>query len=613
MSGAVDPGNGPEDASEEPIVPPFLVTVVRLTWARVNLSIRVRVEQTAPWEPPAREQTETVEDGDQTAPAAPEAPAREFRIFDGRRSFPVRALYRGDGEYDLRINITTFSERRGIPNGTWRIHLMENGFRAPAAVFDGSELGYLDESSRVFLYDSNRAVLTVSFGIAENDDDLNRLDFLMRTYQLYRDKPKRKPKRFRPLKRLKSALLNDRRKQQYAGRIYRLVNRFVGVKEGRILFASDQRVRIEGNLRRVQERLIERGLDKQFDLQYSFRLPRSGGWRTTLRIIYLMATSEFVLLDDYFGILKSLPMDPRTKVIQLWHAGSGFKSVGYSRFGNPGSPKLWHPHRQYTYAITGSEHLRHVYAEAFGIEEEAVIPTGLPRVDWFLDTERRDAFVSAFRQEHPELTGKRVVLFAPTFRGRSIYTAFYDYSQIDFDGLYEACGDDTVVLFRMHHFVKQPIEIPEQYRDRFFDFTHFADGLNLLHVTDVLITDYSSIIYEFSLLDRPMLFFAPDKVNYAATRGFHRDYDDTAPGRVCDTFDEVIDALRTGRFEQEKVAQFRAENFDRIDTGAADRVIDWLILNPEPGNRNLTLTPNRDRVDDDASATEQEVSEEEMA
>lgn len=164
----------------------------------------------------------------------------------------------------------------------------------------------------------------------------------------------------------------------------------------------------------------------------------------------------------------------------------------------------------------------------------------------------------------------------------SYHTASYDYDLIDLDALYDACPPDTVVLFRMHHFVKESIEIPEKYRDRFFDFTRFPDGLGLLHVTDLLITDYSSIIYEFALLDRPMLFVAPDRAVYAATRGFHRDDEETAPGRVCETFDEVVRAIREGDFQQEKPARFRAENFDRIDTGAADRVIDWLILEDRP-------------------------------
>jgi CDP-ribitol ribitolphosphotransferase / teichoic acid ribitol-phosphate polymerase len=191
-----------------------------------------------------------------------------------------------------------------------------------------------------------------------------------------------------------------------------------------------------------------------------------------------------------------------------------------------------------------------VYAEAFGIEESAVIPTGRPRIDWFLDEARTTSFTQRFAADHPHLQGKRINLFAPTFRGSSYHTASYDYDLIDLDALYDACPPDTVVLFRMHHFDKESIEIPEMYRDRFFDFTRFPDGPGLLHVTDLLITDYSSIIYEFALLDRPMLFSAPDRAVYAATRGFHRDYEETAPGRVCETFDEVVRAIREGDFEQ---------------------------------------------------------------
>jgi CDP-ribitol ribitolphosphotransferase len=337
---------------------------------------------------------------------------------------------------------------------------------------------------------------------------------------------------------------------------------------------------MEGNLLRVHQRMIERGLDERFDLRSSFRVPSTTGWGTTARILYLLATSETILLDDYFGLLKTVTIDRRSRVIQVWHAGSGFTSVGY--FGSADSPRLSQPHRKYTYAICGSEQLRHVYTEAFGIEESAVIPTGLPWIDWFLDEARTTSFTQRFAAEHPHLQGKRIILFAPTFRGRSYHTASYDYDLIDLDALYDACPPDTVVLFRMHHFVKESIEIPEKYRDRIFDFTRSPDGLGLLHVTDLLITDYFSIIDEFALLDRPMLFFAPDRAVHAAPRRFHRDYEETAPGRVCETLDEVVRAIREGDVQQEKLARFRAENFDRIDTGAADRVIDWLILEDRP-------------------------------
>jgi CDP-ribitol ribitolphosphotransferase len=114
----------------------------------------------------------------------------------------------------------------------------------------------------------------------------------------------------------------------------------------------------------------------------------------------------------------------------------------------------------------------------------------------------------------------------------------------------------------------------------------------------VLITDYSSIIYEFSLLKRPMLFFAYDEQSYSAVRGFHRPYAETAPGKVCHTFDELLTALREEDFETWRGDRFREENFDNIDTHSSDRVIDWLILGDPPleavaPDDEQTVTPHR--------------------
>lgn len=526
-----------------------------ISWERIHLTIRLRLT-------PAH---------GRTAPAPV-----TFAFVDSTRSFPVASTDEGGGLFAVHVNVTTFAGRAAIPNGTWRIQSRLGDAPGPAASYAGGDLRALDEASRVFLYDENRSALTTSFAVAENPDDPSRLDLLIHTNHLHRRAAASTTRS--PIRRAAALVAALKPKQRFVRTVYRFFSRFIGPKRGRILFASDQQPAMEGNLLRVHERMLERGLDTTFDLRSSFRLPATTGWATTVRILYLMATSEIILLDDYFGLLNTVTIDRRTRVIQLWHAGVGFKSVGYSRFGSTDSPKLRQPHRQYTYAICGSEQLRHVYAEAFGIEESAVVPTGLPRIDWFLDEERTRSSMETFYAQHPQLRGKRIILFAPTFRGSSYHTAFYDESLIDLAGLYAACPADTVVLFRMHHFVKQPLTIPAQYRDRFVDVTRYPDGLGLLHVTDLLITDYSSIIYEFALLDRPMLFFAPDKDVYAATRGFHREYDEAAPGRVCETFDEVIAAIRDGDFEESKLARFRAENFDRIDTGAADRVIDWLIL-----------------------------------
>lgn len=506
-----------------------------------------------------------------------EVPASiQFTIVDGGRAYPVNTTPAGDGQYRLEINVTNFRDRRQVPDGTWRIVPYIDGEPGPAATYDLNTLTELDEASRTFLYAANRVAYVVSFGISEDEQP----HLVMRTYQMFRN-PKsrgRGPKRSLR-RRLLDWLLPRHRRVTVANRVYRIARALRPPRGNRILFASEMRTGMEGNLARVHERMIQRGLDSRYTFRYSFRVPRIATKQTTLRTIYLLATSDIVMIDDYFGLLETLRVSPQTRIIQLWHAGSGFKAVGYSRFGTYGSPKLRNAHRAYTYAITGSKHLVPVYAEAFGIEESAVIPTGLPRVDTFLDPARTEKVVSDFFTEYPHLQGKRIILFAPTFRGRSIHDAYYDYSRVDLPALYDLCHQlDAVVLFRMHHFVQDPVPIPVEYADRLLDFSSFPETNDLLHVTDVLITDYSSVIYEFSLLRRPMLFYAYDKAAYAATRGFHRDLDAAAPGRVCESFEALISALRNEDYEIWKVDQFRQENFDWLDTGSADRVIDWLVL-----------------------------------
>src|SRR5699024_8246478 len=95
-------------------------------------------------------------------------------------------------------------------------------------------------------------------------------------------------------------------------------------------------------------------------------------------------------------------------------------------------PNLRNAHRLYSYAICGSQHLRDVYSEAFGIERESVFATGLPRIDGFLRDGRAEEVLAEFETEFPTTKNKRKILWAPTFRGRGSGDAHYDYDIIDF-------------------------------------------------------------------------------------------------------------------------------------------------------------------------------------
>ena len=206
-----------------------------------------------------------------------------------------------------------------------------------------------------------------------------------------------------------------------------------------------------------------------------------------------------------------------------------------------------------------------------------VLPAGMPRLDEYLDPKYRAKTTEELLHKFPILS-KRVILFAPTYRGENKKHAYYPYEMIDFDRLYEVLQKtNSVFIFKMHPFISEPVPIPKKYSDRMYDISSYPNINDLFYVTDLLITDYSSNIYEFSLMRKPMLFFAYDIDAYSNSRGFHRDYRSNVPGKITETFDEMCDAILNEDFEYEKVHEYVENNFEKTDSHACDRIIDWII------------------------------------
>ncbi len=206
----------------------------------------------------------------------------------------------------------------------------------------------------------------------------------------------------------------------------------------------------------------------------------------------------------------------------------------------------------------------------------------MPRIDEFLDEEYRKEKTEMLYKSFPVCKNKKVILFAPTYRGKNKKNAYYPYNIIDFDKLYEACGNEYVILFKVHPWISEPVPLQKKHADKFIDVAEYSNINDLFYITDLLITDYSSSIFEYSLMNKPMLFFAYDEIQYSFSRGFHRDYKHSAPGKIVYTFDELIYAINEKDFEFEKVKQYVEFHFDYVDSNSSDRVIDWLILGNMP-------------------------------
>ncbi|MEK3888461.1 CDP-glycerol glycerophosphotransferase family protein [Bacillus sp. FSL K6-3431] len=351
------------------------------------------------------------------------------------------------------------------------------------------------------------------------------------------------------------------------------------IKENKVLFASDSRTELDGNFLFVYEEMRKRNLE----LDYQFMFKEEVGEKKSLKEIkslaYHLATSKFILLDDFYPMVYPLKIRKNAELIQLWHAVGAFKTFGFSRIGRPGGPSPTSiNHRNYTKAIVSSKNVAKYYAEGFGIDEEKVISTGIPRTDIFFDEKYKSQIREQLYAEFPFLRDKKVITFAPTFRGNGQQSAHYPMEVLNLERLYNELKDEYVFLFKIHPFVKNDFNIPYQYKEFFYNFSSYREINDLLFITDILITDYSSVCFEYALLNKPMIFFAYDVEEYVQKRDFYYDFSSFIPGPLVRSTDELIETIDNKEFKMEKIKPFIEYFFDDHDGESSKRVVDQLIL-----------------------------------
>lgn len=362
--------------------------------------------------------------------------------------------------------------------------------------------------------------------------------------------------------------------------LYKVACRFAKIDNNKVLFLSDSRNDLSGNFQYIVDEIERQGLD--FELTFFLKRTNNEAksWHEYTQLAWGIATSHQVILDDFYPLIYPLKIRDGVDLVQVWHAVGAFKTFGFSRVGKPGGPDpASKNHRNYDYAIVSSTHVAEFYAEGFGIDRKKVLPLGAPRTDLFFDEKKQAANLTSLSEELPFIQDKKVILFAPTFRGPGQQTAHYPYEWLDFKALYGALEPQGFVfLMKIHPFVKNELHIPEEYADFFYDVSSYREVNDLLLISDVLITDYSSVVFEYSLLKRKTIFFTPDLVEYTAERDFYVDFQDFAPGPIVSEIPTLIQEVETyADVDEERLDDFLDYYFDDIDGKASKRFVDAMV------------------------------------
>ncbi|MBQ9552940.1 MAG: CDP-glycerol glycerophosphotransferase family protein [Clostridia bacterium] len=293
-------------------------------------------------------------------------------------------------------------------------------------------------------------------------------------------------------------------------------------------------------------------------------------------------TAKALFLNEfYFPAYACKPREGQ-RVVQLWHACGAFKKWGYST-----ADKSWGAsrkelqrfpiHNTYTDVCVSSPKVSFAYAEAFQCPESIVKPLGVPRTDVFFDPN----FVAASRQillkRFPRIGSRKIILYAPTFRGNSILES-YNENKLDFIKMKEALGDEYVLVLKLHPRTAKAFRIPSHVKEIVGDFvfnaTRSVEIDTALCAADIVISDYSSLVFEYSLLERPMLFFAYDLKEYDDARSFYFKYEDFVPGPIVTDTKQIIRAIQNVETacDLDKVRRFKADYMSACDGHSLERI-----------------------------------------
>ncbi|MFF1785222.1 CDP-glycerol glycerophosphotransferase family protein [Kitasatospora sp. NPDC058243] len=299
-----------------------------------------------------------------------------------------------------------------------------------------------------------------------------------------------------------------------------------------------------------------------------------------------LATCRYLVGNTHFP--DFLERRPGQVVLQTWH-GSLLKRIAHD-VDNPWLADhgyleaLDRETPQWSLLLSPSPFATPILRRAFRYDGE-ILEAGYPRNDVLARPD--EAAAAAVRRRLGIPDGKRIVLYAPTWREdqqRGDGDGFRLGLRLDLDHARRLLGRDHVLLIRPHAHVREPL--PGAGDGFLYDCGDYPDPQELLLVADVLVTDYSSIMFDFAVTGRPVLFFTYDLEHYRDTlRGFYFDFEPQAPGPLVPTSAGLLGALReladTGAAlppgYAERHRRFRAEHCVLDDGGASRRVVDRML------------------------------------
>ncbi|WP_245911297.1 CDP-glycerol glycerophosphotransferase family protein [Paraliobacillus ryukyuensis] len=300
-----------------------------------------------------------------------------------------------------------------------------------------------------------------------------------------------------------------------------------------------------------------------------------------VRSIYHLATSKVIFIDNYFGFLSVTKFNENVQCIQLWHAAGAIKQFGLMDPSNAtrtprANKRFQQVYDRFSYVVVGSEKMSRIFRQSFNLSESQILRTGIPRTDFFFDKQALQQAQYHIRKLFPMIDGKKVILYAPTFRNNELSNINL---QLDITKLRAELGEEYILLLRLHPAIVGTYE--NIYSDFVIDVSNYENINHLLVLADLLITDYSSVPFEFSLLEKPMIFFTYDLEEYTKKQGFWEEYTTNLPGPIALSTEDIISIIKSNQFDLNLIKEY-TKQWNQYSRGNSSENIVHYIYDAQP-------------------------------
>ena len=286
--------------------------------------------------------------------------------------------------------------------------------------------------------------------------------------------------------------------------------------------------------------------------------------------MYHLATSKVIVLDSYCIVACVLKKKKNTVIIQMWHALGAFKKFGYSILDQEEGTKkdlalAMKMHNNYDYIFTSSEYTRQFFSQAFNIKKENSVIMPLPRVDLLTDNNRINNIKNKIIKEYPSLKNKKNIVYAPTFRkGEEDISKIKELvKSIDYK--------KYNLIVKLHPLTKLNIDFENAINDKKFS------TLDMLSSADIVVTDYSAIVFEAAILRKPIFFYCYDFDKYYEKRNFYLNYKKDMPGIIEQDCKKLVHSIEKNKFDKDKLEEFTKKYIEYEEGNCSDNVANFIL------------------------------------